>query len=88
MVERGDWKGAAKLDVIPNKFPQVMAISHFARAIGAARSGDVAAARVDAAKLVELRDRLRETKSDYWAGQVDVQVAGSECLDPLRRRQV
>ncbi len=41
VFERDDWKGAAKLDVIPNKFPQVMAISHFARAIGAARSGDV-----------------------------------------------
>jgi hypothetical protein len=74
VFERGDWKGAAKLDVVQNKFPQVMAISHFARALGAARSGDVAAARIDAAKLVELRDRLRETKTDYWAGQVDVQV--------------
>ena len=51
-----------------------MAITYFARAIGAARSGDVAAARTDAAKLVEIRDRLREAKSDYWAGQVDVQV--------------
>src|SRR5579863_5486356 len=50
-----------------------MAISHFARALGAARSGDVAAAKVDAAKLVELRDRLREAKSDYWATQVDVE---------------
>ena len=74
VFERGDWKGASTLEVKPNKFPQAMAISHFARAIGAARSGDVAAARTDAAKLVELRDRLREAKSDYWAGQVDVQV--------------
>jgi len=74
VFERGDWKGAANLDVKPNKFPQAMAISHFARAIGAARSGDAAAARIDAAKLVELRDQLRASKSDYWAGQVDVQV--------------
>jgi tetratricopeptide (TPR) repeat protein len=73
VFERGDWKGAAKLDVIQNKFPQAMAISHFARAIGAARSGDVAAARADAAKLVELRDRLRETKADYWVAQVDIE---------------
>jgi hypothetical protein len=73
VVERGDWRGAAKLDVKANKFPQVMAISHFARALGAARSGDAAAARADAAKLVELRDRLREAKNDYWATQVDVQ---------------
>jgi hypothetical protein len=73
-VERGDWSAAAKLEVVQNKFPQVMAISHFARALGAARSGDVAAARLDAAKLVELRDRLREAKNDYWATQVDVQA--------------
>jgi hypothetical protein len=74
VFERGDWKGAAKLNVAPNKFPQAMAISHFARAIGAARSGDVAAARTDAAKLVELRDQLRASKNDYWATQVDVQL--------------
>ena len=43
VVERGDWSAAAKLDVKPNKFPQVMAISHFARALGEARSGDAAA---------------------------------------------
>ena len=73
VIERGDWRAAAKLDVKPNKFPQVMAISHFARALGAARSGDVTAARADLAKLVELRDRLRAAKSDYWATQVDVE---------------
>src|SRR5271170_7507755 len=38
MVERGDWKGAANLEVRPGKFPHVMAVSHFARALGAARS--------------------------------------------------
>jgi tetratricopeptide (TPR) repeat protein len=51
-----------------------MAISYFARALGAARSGDVAAARIDAAKLVEIRDRLREAKNDYWATQVDIEA--------------
>ena len=40
MVERGDWKGAAELQVRPNKFPHVMAITYFARALGAARSGN------------------------------------------------
>jgi hypothetical protein len=74
VVERGDWKGAASLDVKPNKFPQTMAISYFARALGAARSGDPAAARADVAKLAEIRDGLREAKSDYWAGQVEIQM--------------
>ncbi len=73
MVERGDWKGAATLEVKPSKFPHVMAITHFARALGAARSGNADAAKVDIAKLGEIRDKLREAKNDYWAGQVDVQ---------------
>jgi tetratricopeptide (TPR) repeat protein len=73
MVERGDWKGAANLEVRPGKFPHVMAVSHFARALGAARSGNPDAARIDIARLVEIRDKLREAKNDYWAGQVDVQ---------------
>ena len=74
MMERGDWTGAANLEVRPSKFPHVMAITYFARAVGAARSGDTAAARADAARLVEIRDQLREAKNGYWAGQVDVQA--------------
>ena len=73
MVERGDWTSAANLEVKPSKFPHVMAVTHFARAVGAARSGNPAAAKVDAAKLAEIRDKLREAKNNYWAGQVDVQ---------------
>jgi tetratricopeptide (TPR) repeat protein len=73
MVERGDWAGAANLAVRPSKFPHVMAVTYFARAVGAARSGNPAAARTDAAKLAEIRDKLREAKNSYWAGQVDVQ---------------
>ena len=35
-MERGDWSGAAALEVRPSKFLHVMAITHFARAVGAA----------------------------------------------------
>jgi tetratricopeptide (TPR) repeat protein len=73
MVERGDWNGAANLEVKPSKFPQATANTHFARAIGAARTGKIEAAKADTAKLVEMRDRLREANNNYWAGQVDVQ---------------
>src|SRR6266852_426703 len=67
MVERGDWKGAAQLEVRPTKFAQVMAMTHFARALGAARSGQPEAAKADLAKLAELRDRLTQEKNAYWA---------------------
>ena len=73
VVERGDWKGAAELQVRPSKFPHVMAITYFARALGAARSGNPEAAKVDITKLAEIRDKLREAKDVYWSGQVDIQ---------------
>src|SRR4030088_218015 len=72
-LERGDWSGAAALEVRPSKFLHVMAITHFSRAVGAARSGKPDAATADIAKLAELRDKLRVAKDAYWAEQVDIQ---------------
>jgi len=72
-VERGDWKAAAELQVRPSPLAHVQAITHFARALGAARSGNPQAAKADIAKLAELRDKLREAKDVYWSGQVDIQ---------------
>jgi tetratricopeptide (TPR) repeat protein len=73
MMERVDWAGAAGLEVRPSVFGFVPAITHFARAVGAARSGKPEAAKADIAKLAELRDKLREQKDAYWAEQVDIQ---------------
>jgi len=50
-----------------------MAMSHFARALGAARSGQPEAAKADVAKLAELRDKLRDAKDAYWSEIVDIQ---------------
>ena len=72
-VERGDWKAAAELQVRPSPLPQVQAITYFARALGAARSGNPEAAKADIAKLAELRDKLRDAKDAYWSEQVDIQ---------------
>jgi hypothetical protein len=72
-IERGDWKAAAALVVRPMPLAQAEAITHFARALGAARSGDPNAAKADIAKLVELRDKLSAAKDAYWAEQVDIQ---------------
>ena len=72
-IERGDWQGASRLEVRPVKFAHVMAITHFARALGAARSGNPQAAKADVAKLAELRDKLREAKDVYWSEIVDIQ---------------
>jgi tetratricopeptide (TPR) repeat protein len=48
-------------------------MTHFARALGAARLGKSDDARTEIARLAELRDKLREAKDAYWAEQVDIQ---------------
>src|SRR4051812_3383481 len=72
-MERGDWKAAAELKVTPSTFSEAVATSHFARALGAARSGKPEAAKEDVAKLGELRDKLKEAKDAYWSNIVDIQ---------------
>ena len=72
-VERGDWNAASQLAVRPSPLAHVEAMTHFARAFGAARSGKPDAAKADIAKLAELRDKLRAAKDAYWAEQVDIQ---------------
>ena len=79
MLERQDWKGAATLQVLDIvKAPQAQAITHFARALGAARSDDLAAAQADIDKLKELRTSLEKASQPYWAGQVEVQILAAQ----------
>jgi tetratricopeptide (TPR) repeat protein len=73
VFERGDWKGAAELQPRPSKYAYADAITYFARAVGAARSGNVEAAKQNIAKLNELRDKLKEAKDAYWSNIVDIQ---------------
>jgi hypothetical protein len=72
-LERSEWKGAAALQVQPTQFAYVDAVTHFARALGAARSGNPEGAAEDIAKLAELREKLRQAKDSYWTEQVDIQ---------------
>jgi len=72
-LERGAWAEAAALPARPANTPYTEAITHFARAIGAARSGNPAAATADIDRLAALRDKLREAKDAYWTEQVDIQ---------------
>src|SRR5262249_42909783 len=58
------------------RFPYAPATSHFARAIGAARSGDAERARSAIRDLAAIRDGLIKTPipGPYdWAGQVEAQ---------------
>jgi tetratricopeptide (TPR) repeat protein len=71
-VERSDWARAARLEPVASTFPFTVALTHFARALGAARSGDPATAEREVQALARLRDELTAAKSDYWATEVEV----------------
>ncbi len=73
-VERSAWRDAAALpDPAASKFPYTSAIRIFARALGAARSGDAESAARDLVRLDELEAALKAAKEDYWAAEVHVQ---------------
>jgi tetratricopeptide (TPR) repeat protein len=78
-LERQEWADAASL--VPrapsnypwDKYPAMEAITHFARALGAARSGNRKAARQGIDKLAVLRERAAGT-SAYWGKQIEIQL--------------
>jgi tetratricopeptide (TPR) repeat protein len=77
-LERRAWKEAAGLEVQPSffpwaKYPYAEAITHFARCVGAARSGDLERSRAALARLTAIRDGLKGQKGFDWASQVEVQ---------------
>src|SRR5256886_2740541 len=72
-MERGRWAEAAAIEPRPTRFPQTDAMIHFARAIGAARTGSAAQARAETEKLGNLRETLQQNKDAYWAEQVEIQ---------------
>jgi tetratricopeptide (TPR) repeat protein len=72
-LERGQWRDAAVLKVRTTNFPFIDAITHFARAVGAARSGGAATAKEDMQKLADLQAALLKNKDEYWAQQVGIQ---------------
>jgi hypothetical protein len=73
-MERLQWADAMALTVRPAPTtPYTEAMTHFARAVGAARAGKPAEAASDIASLRAIHDRELELKDAYWAGQVDIQ---------------
>jgi hypothetical protein len=73
-LEGSRWDEAAALQPRPNQWGFIEAVPLFARAVGAARSGNPAAARADLARLSELQADLVKAKLAYWARVVDIQL--------------
>jgi len=76
-LEREAWADAAALTPTPSPFAYATAVTHFARALGAARSGQPAGAQADVERLAALRDTLAAAKDGYWAEQVEIQRLGA-----------
>jgi tetratricopeptide (TPR) repeat protein len=96
-VERADWRAAAQLEPRQDKYPFTVALTHFARALGAARSGDGASAQKDAERIAALGEELKAAKNAYWGNEVEVmrlaaaawtelaQGKGDEALQGMRQ---
>ncbi len=77
-LERRRWADAAALRMQPEWFPwedypQVQALTYFARALGAARMRDAERAKEDLRALQELRRALSQDAHAYWRAQLEVQ---------------
>ena len=96
-IERADWRAAAQLEPRQDKYPFTVAMTHFARAVGAARSGDAASAQKDVERIAALGEEVKAAKNAYWAGEVEVmrlsaaawtahaQGKGDEALQTMRQ---
>jgi len=75
-LERGRWREATTLAVRPSpEWRAAEALTHFAHALGAARTGDTAGARAAISALddIERTERAAGGAHVYWAGQVRIQ---------------
>jgi tetratricopeptide (TPR) repeat protein len=76
-LERRAWAEAATLEPQASAFPYAEAMTYFARALGAAHTGDTATARAAVDWLGAIRDRLTASGETYWAEQVAIEALGA-----------
>ncbi|MEP6621717.1 MAG: hypothetical protein ABJE47_20490 [bacterium] len=72
-LERRKWTEAARLVPHPSSFPYADAVTYFARALGAAHTGDLVSAQAAADSLAACRGRLVVQNESYWTEQVAIQ---------------
>jgi hypothetical protein len=81
-LEHHAWKEAAALELPPGwswkRYPWTEATTQFARALGAARSGQPDVARQAIQRLAAIRDGIVNPAVLFWADQVEVQRRTAE----------
>ena len=87
-LERGAWAEAAALEPKASAFPYTEAMTYFARALGASRTGDLARAHAATDSLASIQQRLSAKGEAYWAEQVAIQHLSAQAwLDLAEHRQ-
>lgn len=76
VMERRAWPEAAALDPKPTSYPWAEAMTHFARAMGATHTRDLAKAKASVDSLGAIEQRLQGREA-YWAEQVAIQRLGA-----------
>jgi tetratricopeptide (TPR) repeat protein len=84
-LERHDWKAAAALEAKPDWFPwsrfrNVEAIIWYARAIGAARVGDLTTARMAGEQIAAISRELPAARDYDWSGSIRTQWEAATAL--------
>jgi tetratricopeptide (TPR) repeat protein len=77
-LERGDWQAATALPAPEGALAYVEAVPRFARAVGAARSGQPEMARGDIERLKVLENDLARSGEEDWAVRVGAQRQAAE----------
>ena len=85
-VERSAWAEAAALRLPVRAAPNVRALTHFARAVGAARQGNTAQASADVDSLAVVKGLLVAANDSYWATVVDAQRLAASAWIALASR--
>ena len=77
-LEHRDWKAAAAMSApTATRYPYAEAMTHFARALGAAHTGSPAAARQAIEAMDGISKQLAQSGEAYWAEQVSIQKDGA-----------
>jgi hypothetical protein len=84
-LERHDWKAAAAVEIKPAWFPwdrfrNVEALVHYARAIGAARAGDAVAARRSTGEIAAIRRAMPPSRDYDWSGSIGAEWEAATAL--------
>jgi tetratricopeptide (TPR) repeat protein len=84
VLERAAWSEAAALPVRENAFTYAQAIPRFTRAVAAARLGDAATVKGEAAELKKL---AAKAENSYWAEQIEVLALAASAWMSRAERQ-